>query len=261
MPELSNPASPVDAGEDPDHENASADAAAGEAAPPELTLSEALLMLALGDEDGQVHRSAHKALPFGLAGAVLLVLASRGRLRHEDEVWKVTDATPTGDPALDPALAAMADEEEPQGTLHWLRTLPEAGATSFQQRLLHGLVERNVLNERKRRFLGLVPYRRYPTADPDPERRVRAHVRRVVLEGQAPDDRTRVLLALLKACDLTGEVFTPREQRDAADRLDALAEEQHAARGVSEVPADAVRAVLNAASTATAAATLSLSMS
>lgn len=232
-----------------------------DAAPPEedLTLPEALLLLALGDEEGRVDVGNEAALPAGLAAAVLLALTARARIRHEDDVWSVTDDTPTGDPVLDPALRAMADEETPRGTMHWLRALPKAGEEDgeddLKTRLLHYLTEEGVLKNEEHEFLGVFTYHRYPTEDPDPEQRVRKRVRRAVLEEETPSDRLPALIALMDACNLTDEVFTAKEQSEAADRLRSLTEEQRVARAVASVPEETTAAVLAATTAATTAAT------
>jgi hypothetical protein len=235
-----------------------------------LTLPEAVLMLALGDDEGRVDVDDRAALPFGLAAAVLLTLAARERIRHDDDLWTVADETPTGDPALDPALRAMAASgNEPRGTMHWLRALPgvtadgengtengnESDEDGLRDHMLHHLTDEGVLEEETHRFLGVYPYRRYPTVDPDPEQRVRAHVRRVVLEGEKPDDRALVLIALMNACGLTHDVFDAKERDEAGDRLDELTEDARVARAVSSVDDETTAAVLTATSAATAAAT------
>jgi len=228
----------------------------------ELTLPEAVLMLALGDEEGRVDVDDRAALPFGLAAAVLLTLAARGRIRHEDDLWTVADDTPTGDPALDPALRAMAASgDDPRGTMHWLRALPgvttddEGDENGLRDRMLRHLTAEGVLEEKEHRFLGVYPYQRYPTVDPDPEQRVRAQVRRVVLEGEEPDDRALALIALMEACGLTHDVFDAKERDDAGERLDELTEDARVARAVSSVNEETTAAVLTATSAATAAAT------
>ena len=227
----------------------------GSSSPGDLSLPEALLLLALGDEEGSVDIDHTTELPFGLAASVLLTLAARERVRHEDDLWKVSDDTPTGDPALDPALHAMAASDEPRGTMHWLRTLPDAGDEDLKNRLLHHLVEKGVLEKKEKHFLGVFSYHRYPTEDPDPERRVREQVRRVVLEEESPDDRTLALIALMDACNLTDEVFDADERKEARDRLDELTEEQRVAHAVSAVADETAAAVLTATTAATVAAT------
>ena len=237
------------------NENAPREETAGDdTAAPNLTLPEALLLLALGDEDGKIDIDNATALPFGLAAAALLTLAGRDRLRHADEVWTVVDDTPTGDSTLDPLLQVIGDEE-PRGTMYWLRTLPEVGEAPLKDRLLRRLTEEGVLEEKQHRFLGVFSYRRYPTENPNPERRVRDHVRQVVLEGRSPDDRTLALIALMDACNLTDEVFTAQEQDDARSRLDELTKENRVAQAVKTVDDETTAAILAATTAATTAAT------
>jgi hypothetical protein len=119
-------------------------------------------------------------------------------------------------------------------------------------------VDTHVLEEKEYHFLGLVPYKRYPTEDPNPERRVRERVRRVVLEDETPDDRTLALIALMDACGLTGEVFSAKEKKEATDRLDALTNKRRVARAVSKVDDETTDAILAATTAATASTTRTL---
>jgi hypothetical protein len=231
----------------------------GASAPADLTLPEALLMLALGDEEGRIHVGKTSALPFGLTAGVLLTLAAYDRLRHENNLWYVSDEAPTGDPALDPALEAIAADDEPRGTMHWLRALTEAGeGEDLKHRLLHHLTGEGILKKEEHRFLGVYPYHRYPTEDPDPERRVRKRVREVVLEGAEPDDRILAIIALMDACNLSDKVFTAKERDEHAGRLDDLTEHGRVARALAAIDAETTAAVLTATSAATAEATSTL---
>jgi hypothetical protein len=262
------PESPPDAHhENTRHENTRHDAAGGPPgasapgapAPGDLTLPEALLMLALGDEEGRIHVEKTSALPFGLTASVLLTLAAHDRLRHAGDLWHVIDDTPTGDPALDPALQAMAADDEPRGTMHWLRALTEAGeGEDLKHRLLHHLTGEGILKEEEHQFLGIYTYHRYPTEDPDPERRVRKRVREVVLEGKEPGDRILAIIALMDACNLTDEVFTAKERDEHAARLDDLTERERVARALATLDEETTAAVLTATSAATTAATSTL---
>lgn len=216
-------------------------------------------MLALGDEEGRIHVEKTSALPFGLTAGVLLTLAAHDRLRHTGDLWYVTDDTPTGDPALDPALQAMAAADEPHGTMHWLRALTEAGeGEDLKHRLLHHLTDEGILEEEEYGVPGIYTYHRYPTEDPDPERRVRKRVRQVVLEGEAPDDRILAIIALMDACNLTDEVFTAKEQDEHVARLDDLTERERVARALSAIDEETTAAVLTATSAATTSATSTL---
>jgi Golgi phosphoprotein 3 (GPP34) len=182
-----------------------------------LTLAEELVLVAT-DEDGSVDWNAGSSLDNGIAGARLLELALAGRIALEDGKVAVADATPTGDPLADEALAAIAASEKRRDAKYWVGKLAQGGV---RKRVFAGLDERGVLAAERGKFLGLVPRTRHVEVDPEPERELRARLRAAVLgEEPAPDARTVALASLVKACNLVNAMF---ERKDAKKRIGELA--------------------------------------
>jgi hypothetical protein len=226
-----------------------------------LTLAEELLLLGLRDEQGTVASSASLALRYGLQGAIMadLLLQNRLRLDEKGRVELVSE-TPTGDELLDEALAAVAHRNRPRPLKDWVMSSARSGGKGAQARLSRRLVERGVLREEEGRFLWLFPTHHFPAIDPRPESDVRERVRRVVLQGSAPDERTLVLLSLIKACKLTNEAFRDEDRTAAKARIDELTRGEAAGHAVAKAVAAvqaAVMAAVIASTTAAAASTTS----
>ncbi|WP_299036415.1 GPP34 family phosphoprotein [uncultured Pseudokineococcus sp.] len=207
----------------------------------ELTLPEELLLLVYDDEKGSTWSTT---LDVGLGGAVQVDLSLRGRVDVRDGDLVVLDATPTGEPVLDAALAEVAAGARPKPPKRWLTALgKDARAASLER-----LVERGVLRREEGRVLGLFPRTRYPEADGGPEARVRQRLHDAVVVGTTPDARTAALASLVRALRLRGEVFRGEDRRATDRRLEELSEGEWAGaavkRALDEIMAAATTVVI-----------------
>ena len=170
-----------------------------------------LLLLALDDERGTVLPEAGVGLGYGLAGAIVMELALRGRLQVEGERVSATGSA-TDDPLLDDALRMIA--ATPGKTLsHWVRHLP-GELNGLRQRLLDRLVAQGTLARRDQRVLLLFHRNVYPERDARVERDIRARLDGVLLHDESPDAATACLIHLAAACRVTDAIY-PRDQHEA----------------------------------------------
>ena len=178
-----------------------------------------LLLLALDDERGTVLPQAALGLDYGLAGAVMMELALRGRIRLDDDVVSTTGAV-TDDALLDDALRAIA--ATPGKNLpHWVWHLSR-DLGGLRQRLLDRLVARGTLEKREKRVLLLFHQNVYPERDARVEHDIRARVDAALLHGETPDAPTACLIHLAAACRVTDALY-PRDRHQAIEaRIAAL---------------------------------------
>lgn len=170
-----------------------------------------LLLLALDDERGTVLPQAALGLDYGLAGAVVMELALRGRLRVDGDVATTTGAA-TDDTLLDDALRTIA--AAPGKTLaHWVEHLSR-DLDGLRQRLLDRLVAQGTLAMREQRVLLVFHQKVYPERDARVEHDIRAKVDAALLHGATPDAQTACLIHLAAACRVTDAIY-PRDQRRA----------------------------------------------
>ena len=214
-------------------------------------LPEQLLLLAL-NEKGSVVSSASLALPFGLAGAVLTELTLRGSLRAVDGKLVVVDPTPTGDDILDQALRQIQASRRDRRPRVWIDKLSRS-VKHLKGRLLQRLVDAGVLRREERRILWLFHADRYPACDQQVESDLRRHLRSIVIDGLKPDLETAMLISLVGACGLVREVFAPAERKQAAGRIQQIAQSEPIGKAVSDSIA-AIHAAIAASAAASAAA-------
>jgi len=220
-----------------------------------VNLPESLMLLATDDESGRIS-SQMRAADFGAAGAVLLELLFSGRIASADGKLQLLSDAGTGDPVLDNAVFLIGKSKKQQDAKHWVRKIADAGV---KDQLLDRLTGRDILRRVPQRLLWVIPDDRYLIENPQPEEDIRASLRAVVLEDRNPDARSAALIALLKATDLTGAVFSKAERKTAKSRIDAIASGDLMSAAVSslikEMQAALMAAIVATTATTTVAAT------
>ena len=164
-------------------------------------LAEDLLLLLLDSDKGTW--SSIAPIPTVLGGAVLADLALREYVivGEKTSVWKkakvLPDArvSPPSDPILREALELVAEKERSA------EDLVDRIGKGLKERLGDRLVEREILERRDSKVLGLFPRTTWPEADASHEREVRQALTAVLVQGIEPDARTGTLVALLSAID------------------------------------------------------------
>ncbi|EHR60348.1 GOLPH3/VPS74 family protein [Saccharomonospora cyanea] len=191
-----------------------------------MLIAEDLLLLAYDDEAGKpVGMVSH--LEYALAGALLVELALLERVDVTTEADEgkpgrivVRDSTPTGRGPLDDALERVFGlaGKKPKDAL---RPLAKGDLVT---RLLDGLAERGILRREDGRVLGLFPTTRWPAEDSRHEENLKAGLRRVLVDGEQPDERMAALIALLATTVEAKHVVGREDARVAQRRAKEIAE-------------------------------------
>ncbi|MFD1504221.1 GPP34 family phosphoprotein [Georgenia yuyongxinii] len=222
-----------------------------------MLLAEDLLLLLTDDHTGKATTDGTK-LSLALAGAVVLELATEGRVDVSgpgEEVRAgrlvVRDATPTGDPVLDQSLGHLAARRpgRPQDVLGGL-------GRGLRATLLDRLVGRGILRAEEGRVLGIFPTRSWPAADSAHEESLRRALHDVLVLGRTPAPREGALISLLHAVDQVPKLVggPGSDRRQLRRRAKEIAEGEFAGTAVRKA-VEAVNAATMAAITATTVAT------
>ena len=206
-----------------------------------LTLPEELLLLALRDREGSVVSSASQALPFGLAGAVLLELSLQDRIVLEGGKFIVRNTTPTGNDIFDEALAKIRASKKTHKPSYWVSKL--SGLRKLKDRLLDRLAMQGILRREAHKVLWVFPTQRYPTLSGGPEMKRRELIRSAILHRVEPDERTGILISLVSACNLVNEIFSKEERKAAQKRVKEIAQGEAVGKAVSDAVAGVRAAV------------------
>lgn len=222
-----------------------------------VLVAEDLLLCLTDDRTGGLVVSG-STVDVGLGGALLVELALRGRVavaaageRIRRGHLVVRDPTPTADPVLDDALAAVRAKEgrKPQ---HVVGGLGKGRRAQLYERLAAaGAVRRE-----ERRVLGLFPGRRWPAADVDRARGLRDRLAVALQRGATDDARVAALVSLLAALDALHRVVVPAQvgltRRELQERAKQIAAGEWAGKAVRDAIAG-MNAAVTAAITVTIA--------
>ncbi len=219
-----------------------------------LSLSEKLMLLALHDEKGSVIFSASTALPYGLAGALIIDLLFQERIALVEGKIKVRNPRPTGDGLLDETLQLIRASDKSRDIKYWVQRI-YSKVKNLQKRVTNGLIEKKILERREQKILWVFPSNRYPTIDGAPENEIRKNIHEIVLRYKAPEKDDIALLSLVKSCDLINEVFDKPDRKIAKKRIEAIITGEIIGKAVTEVVTAvvAITAVIGASVAVTAA--------
>jgi hypothetical protein len=187
--------------------------------------------------------SASTALPYGLAGALLLELYLLERIDFRGKKIKVINSSKTHNDILDEALELISGSTRLHDTKHWLQTI-YSKVNKIQERLAEQLVSKKVLEKEEHSFLWVFNYNRYPTSDAKPEKDVRSHVRDIVLKRQQASEEDVALISLIKACDLVNEVFEKAERSKASKRIEEISKNQKIGAAISQTMDEIMAAIM-----------------
>ncbi len=202
-----------------------------------LMLPEKLMLLALRDDKGSVVFSASTALPFALAGAVLLELFFRKKIVMADKKVRFLDAKLTGERVLDRTLRLMQESAKPREVKHWVTRI-QRNMKDLKREITKSLVKKGILKQEGRRILWVFEVKRYPTLNAVPEMEIKQRIRSIVMYNHPPTDEDIALLSLVNACDLVGEVFPKNERKQARQRLKELTRDEAIGKAVSAAVAE-----------------------
>lgn len=210
-----------------------------------ITFTEEIVLLALDDKTGAPLALPVTALAYGLAGAVLADLAVAGKIDTDESKLVVLDATPTGDPVLDPWLALIAADKTAHPVAHWLSVLADR-KDEVEQPALDRLISRGILQRQDKKILWVIGLRRYPTIDGHERMEVRTRLGQLILGDDLPDPRDAILISLLRGCHLTDKIFSGPEFAARDQRLATLAKMDLVGREVAEATTEAIIALSTA---------------
>lgn len=203
-----------------------------------LTLAEEITLLSLDDETGRPVGRSGMAPDRALAGALLMQLALAGRVDTDRDQLILVDATPTGDVALDGALARLAAPDAPKDARGAIPLLARDAAEA-RGVILDRLVARGILRRLDQRVLWILPDRRYPKTEGRAEvTEARARLRALLLQGEIPDPHDALLLGLARAAGLLPLIFSAAELAGVQPWLEVVTRIESLNRSLAVAVAD-----------------------
>ncbi|HVN54973.1 MAG TPA: GPP34 family phosphoprotein [Anaerolineaceae bacterium] len=196
-----------------------------------LTISEALLVLAIDEEDGDIVEAYQATLESILPGAVLAELVLQNRIGLADQRVVVIDPAPTGHRVLDQALFDILDTSRPRRLKYWMNTLTYK---KFHEEIGHELVEKGVLVRKKKRLRLAGSYVEKTKGNGAAQPGLQSRIHAIVFAGQQPDLSEKVLLAFLVYGELVRLVIPRGDRKLARKRMRNLIESADGASCLGE---------------------------
>ena len=174
----------------------------------DLDLLEEFLLIALDDERGGFVIGS-TALHYGFGGAVLLELALRNKIEIDGEKVILVDDCMETEPAINKAIE-LIKASKVEKVKRWIEVLAKK-AGDFKEDTLQRLINKGILSKEEQKILWIIPTKKYPTSNMNPEMKVRERLNDVVQRGKKAEPRDVMLLSLIDATDLTKEAFRKAE--------------------------------------------------
>ena len=185
------------------------------------TFTEEFMLLALSDARGAFVREPAERLENAIAGAILMDLALLGRIDTDLDGLVLVAAAPTGDPLLDKALAMIEKFPAGKSTANWVEEI-QYRSDQFRDLLVGRLLASGRLAKEEKKFLGIIPQKRYTVSPGAGAAEVRERLRATILGDDIPDPRDVLLISLLVSSNLIERICSAGEQEAAQERIEAL---------------------------------------
>ena len=186
-----------------------------------LGLVEEFLLLTLEDEGGEFDSIPDTQLNCGLASAVLMDLALRGRIDSDLRQLWVSDASPTGEKVLDAVLAEIAKEPVPLDARGWISRFAK-DASFIRDGALASLIKQGVLRQEDHTYLWVMKGRRYPTSGGLERQEAKRRILALLFNDELPDPADISLVALADACGVFERILSPSSLNEARPRIAQL---------------------------------------
>ncbi|MFM8764042.1 MAG: GOLPH3/VPS74 family protein, partial [Spartobacteria bacterium] len=162
----------------------------------------------------------------------------------------VLNATPTGNPLLDPWLQRIAASEKCHSIAYWLLVLSDE-KRDIEKAALEHLIERGILKRQDKKILWVIGLRRYPTVHNEERIEVKTRLSRLIQGEDMPTHFDATLISLLRGCYLISEVFGPELLDGRSARIEAIADADPVGREVAAASREAIEALMLAQSSST----------
>ena len=176
-----------------------------------------LALLSVSLADGRV--TTAQKLGFGLMGSELVRLAAAGRLTVTAGRVIVTDPSPCPDPALDAALASLADSRREVRAKGWVGHPRHHIVETYLERLATA----GVLQPERRTRLGIFSVTRWRVIDAGRQAEAKARLDAVALSAGPVSTAQAALAGLAYATGLGTVLYPGRDGRPARARLERIA--------------------------------------
>ena len=186
-----------------------------------LTLLEEVVLLAVDEKTGELTSSRECWTEYALAAAVMFDLALAGKIDSDTEDITIVDRQPTGVAVLDDVMASMTAQPELTTVQQWIEALGRR-RDDLEGEALRSLAARGILRHEKTKRLWIIDVERFPLVETGEQKFVKRRLERAVLTDEIPATRDIMLVSLVDACGLMGQVFSEGARDLRKQRIQTL---------------------------------------
>jgi hypothetical protein len=182
-----------------------------------ITLAEELILLAIEDDGAISYTAGAPGFAPALISAYLVELSTNGRIDADLSTIRVLSSKPTGLPAEDKVLEALAAGPA-QSIEAWLQAL-QASSPALLKMSLGLLVSRGILAAKDSRFMWVLQSRRYPVVEGREQKEAKLRVLGTLLGTDIPTPHDSALVGLARAAQLLEGFLTSAEISRLEERI------------------------------------------
>ncbi len=210
-----------------------------------LSFAEELILLSLDDKKGTFLPLSLMSFESALAGAILMERALDNKIDTDLEHLILIDDSKTGDPVYDDIIQMIKQYPDSKNALYWVKEIRNK-YSNLREVLTQRLVNNGILEEKKKKILGLFPQTRYPILNDTEELTVKNRIRKIVLSDEIPEPRDIVIISLIKSCGLVEQIFSAQEIKKASERIYQISKMDLIGQSVSKA-INELQAMINSA--------------
>ena len=180
----------------------------------ELYLHESILLLGLDDEKGNFTTSL-SYLNYGFAAALLMDLVLAERLSIEETKVILKSNTVTKNELLNEISRYIQKAKKAKKVSSWLHALVVSN-NRYIRKAMDNLIHQGILERRKKKFLWIFKFSRYPTVQIQAEHDLRYRLRQIIFEGAKPKQKEIILLTIVQGCHMMKDLIPKKDERKMA---------------------------------------------
>jgi len=212
----------------------------------DLHLYEAMMLLALRDEEGTVESGA--MYHYAVGGAILAELLLSRRIRIEEVKRKrklvtLLSAEPVGDDLIDECLDRVATAKRRRAPAGWVSCF--ASLKRLKHRAVESLCRRGILAADEDKVLLIFSRSIYPEIDPEPERQLIGRLEKAIFtDTEDIDPETVVLVSLANSTNILRAAFDKKELKARKKRIEQISNGEVMGKAAKEAIEAAQMAVM-----------------
>ena len=191
-----------------------------------MRLTEEFVLLMLDEQSGYLGMVPDWDFSCVMAGAVIADLTLENRIDTDLDSLHLIDATPTGDPMLDPTLKEIGEEENTFSAQYWIER-NTSRSEDIVEMTLDRLCEKGILEFHSGGFWSLSKLvsrgKTYPVTDGASQKEARTRILGIILEDVIPTPHDVILIGLMHTCNGFKLLLSAEDYQEKLERIEMLA--------------------------------------